>query len=152
MTWATFLHCLEQLHLHLKWQDIIMQQSLPVDIRPIVPASLHYVGYLFGVGKATAREAIFKVGTTLQDVLGNMVLQTKVCLTHYALLLLLTMVPWVHLCTWHGILRFDSAVGKPKLPHNLHRYLEGYLWLCYVFLLPRAKEGIAAGINMFLGT
>lgn len=59
--------------------------------------------------------------------------------------LLLAMVPWVHLHTWHGTLSFEGVGGKPRLLHNLYHHLEEYLWL-----LPTAKEYITTSIAMFL--
>lgn len=52
--------------------------------------------------------------------------QTKGCPTHYALLMMIAMVPHAQLKTWHGTLSFDGAAGMSTLPHNIH-YLEWVL-------------------------
>ncbi|KYO45018.1 hypothetical protein Y1Q_0007329 [Alligator mississippiensis] len=77
MTQATFLGLLEQLHLHLELKETNIWQPLPTDtwlaislLKLATSASLHYVGHLFGMGKATITEAILEVCDTLSDVLG----------------------------------------------------------------------------------
>lgn len=72
------------------------------------------------------------------------------CPIHYSLLLL-AVVPWAHLQTWHGNLSCDGAAGNSAPPHNLHCCLEGYLWLHFMSLPPTAEKdistSIAAGID-----
>lgn len=63
---------------------------------------------------------------------------TEEYLMHYALLLLITVVPKAQLRTWHGVLCFDVAPGNPTLPCNMHCHLEGYLCLSYESLTPVA--------------
>ncbi|KYO28018.1 hypothetical protein Y1Q_0014205 [Alligator mississippiensis] len=106
-----------------------------------MPASLQYVDHLFGVGKATAREAILDVYGVLQNVLVDTVLcvcdpqvvhdklfvQAEGCPSHYTLLLIILLVPQAHLYTWFGALSYDGTEGKPGLPHNLCCHVEGYL-------------------------
>lgn len=74
---------------------------------------------------------------------------TEGCLTHYTLLMMITMVPHTHLRTWHRNLSSDSVVGEPIFPHNVHCHLERYLGLHYTSL-PSAAKDIITGIDMFL--
>ncbi|KYO32575.1 hypothetical protein Y1Q_0007774 [Alligator mississippiensis] len=81
MTWDTFQDLFQQLWPHLEWQDISKCIALPVDtqlaltmLKLAMLASLWYVRHLFGMGKATTREAILEVCRDLQDVLGHTVL------------------------------------------------------------------------------
>ncbi|KYO32903.1 hypothetical protein Y1Q_0011241 [Alligator mississippiensis] len=72
MTQATFLDLLEQFYLHLEWQDTNMQEPLPVDtklaitlLKLAMPASLHYIGHLFGMGKVTTGDRVLEVHDAL---------------------------------------------------------------------------------------
>lgn len=35
------------------------------------------------------------------------------------------LVPQAYLCSWFGILNYDSVEGNPRLPHNLFHCLKG---------------------------
>ncbi|KYO18743.1 hypothetical protein Y1Q_0009176 [Alligator mississippiensis] len=72
MTQTTFQDLLEKLCLNVEQQNITMLQPLPVDIQLAIallkmaaPASIHYMGHIFGVGKATTREALLECDLTL---------------------------------------------------------------------------------------
>lgn len=56
---------------------------------------------------------------------------TKGYATLYALLLLITLVPWVQLTMWYGAQSFKSSPGNPMLPHNVRWHLESLptLWV-----------------------
>ncbi|KYO48757.1 hypothetical protein Y1Q_0004131 [Alligator mississippiensis] len=80
-TQATFLDLVEQLCLHLECQNTTMRQALPMEtwlaitmMKLAMPTSLHNMGHLFGVGKATTGQAVLEVSSTLQNVLGHIVL------------------------------------------------------------------------------
>lgn len=84
MTQAIFRELLEQLCMHPEWQAITMQQALPIDtwlavalLKVATPTGLHYIGHLFGVGKATTGEAVLEVFSVLLDMLGNTMLQVQ---------------------------------------------------------------------------
>ncbi|KYO25995.1 hypothetical protein Y1Q_0003770 [Alligator mississippiensis] len=70
MTQATFWDLVEQAWAHLECQDINMWLPLPADTNLAITlfklamhTSLQYDGHLFGVGKATTREAILEVSS-----------------------------------------------------------------------------------------
>lgn len=75
---------------------------------------------------------------------------SKGCVTDYALLMMITIVPWVQLRTWHGSLSSDGAPGKPIFPQNVHWWLEGYLCPCYEPLTSAAEEEITTAIEKIL--
>ncbi|KYO42242.1 hypothetical protein Y1Q_0002856 [Alligator mississippiensis] len=71
LTWATFWDLVQQLWPHLEFQDTSICLALPTNIRLAVlllklatPTSLQYVGHLFGVRKATIREAVLDLYKT----------------------------------------------------------------------------------------
>ncbi|KYO37679.1 hypothetical protein Y1Q_0021987 [Alligator mississippiensis] len=147
MTQDTFWNLLQHLWPHLERQDADLHLALPADtwlaltlLKLTTLASLCYIGHLFGVGKATAREAVLEVYGMFQDMLGHTVLHVHDLLAVVA-----------HLHSRYGTMSYNSAGGKPGLPNNLCHCLEGYLWLCYVSLPPTAKEDNTTSIDAFLG-
>ncbi|KYO41283.1 hypothetical protein Y1Q_0006138 [Alligator mississippiensis] len=68
---ATFQDLLEQFWHHLEQQDMTMWLSLPMDtwlalalFKLVTLAILHYMGHLFGVGKATSEETVLEESWT----------------------------------------------------------------------------------------
>ncbi|KYO30415.1 hypothetical protein Y1Q_0017659 [Alligator mississippiensis] len=90
-------------------------------------------------GGTTVGQEVAASGQALYE---ELFVWTKECPTHYALVLLTAMVPQVYLRNWHETLSFNSMEDSPRLPHNLHHHLEGYLWLCYTSLRPTAEADI----------
>lgn len=50
---------------------------------------------------------------------------TEGCPVHYALLLLMAIMPGV--LTWHETVSFNGSESKPGLPCKFHHHLESYL-------------------------
>ncbi|KYO29161.1 hypothetical protein Y1Q_0009944 [Alligator mississippiensis] len=81
MTQATFRDLLYQLQPYLECQDTGMCPAHSTNsclaltlFKLAVPASLCYVGHLFGMGKATTGGPILEVCSTIQDMLADTVL------------------------------------------------------------------------------
>ncbi|KYO37429.1 hypothetical protein Y1Q_0017238 [Alligator mississippiensis] len=112
-----------------------MWQPFPADTQVAIalfnlamPTSLHYVSHLFGVGKATAREAILEVCGTLQD----MVRHTVLCMHN----------PLAVVAGFHA-LGFPQCIGAldgshiPTTcpPHGDHSH---YSWRGFHSIMPQA--------------
>ncbi|KYO46528.1 hypothetical protein Y1Q_0018323 [Alligator mississippiensis] len=74
MTQATFIDLLEPLHPNMECQDTTMLLPFPTDtwlaialLKLATSTNLHYVGHLFGMGKANTGEDILEVCSALQD-------------------------------------------------------------------------------------
>ncbi|KYO24660.1 hypothetical protein Y1Q_0017764 [Alligator mississippiensis] len=122
MTRATFQNLLEQLRQHLEQQDTSMWMPLPTDTQLAL--------------------ALLKLATpTSLRYVGHLFDMGKAT-TGEAILK-------VNLQIWHRALSFNGTGDKSGLPRNLYCHLEGYLWLCCMFLSPAAEVDIAAVINTF---
>ncbi|KYO31941.1 hypothetical protein Y1Q_0012170 [Alligator mississippiensis] len=108
------------------WWLLSVDTKLAISLLKLaIPASLHYISHLFGMGKVTARKAVLDICGTLQTVLGRTMLQTT---------LSLALAPCSQ-CLGLGEARISWLTGM-------------WSWWCPAF--SPAEDNIAAGISTFL--